>query len=119
MGQVIRWLRRLRHWVRDRLGRPYFRRTAYVEELYEVPNVLDPATMYVAGTPGAPKWVVFACPCGRGHRVVLSLQRSHRTRWRLVVDRGTPTIWPSVDVVEARRCHYWIRRGRVRWVSPR
>lgn len=96
-----------------------FRRTVFVPELYDVPEQLNTDTFYVAGSPRYMKWAVFACPCDRGHHVTLSLQEGDYPRWRLQVDHGRPTVYPSIDVLEEPRCHYWIVRGRVRWApSP-
>lgn len=104
-------------WLRARLRGESFRRVVYVGELYDVPELLDPAAFYVAGAEELPKWAAFACPCGTGHRVVLSLQAGHRPHWRLAVRAGAPSIWPSVDVLGVRRCHYWIRAGHVEWAG--
>jgi hypothetical protein len=119
VAAVIRIFRKFLARLRERFRRPFVRRIVHVGELYDVPETLDPATFYVAGSAAAPKWAAFLCPCGTGHQVILSLQRSHSPSWRLTVRAGKPTIWPSVDILDARRCHYWIQAGRVHWVRDR
>ncbi|MGI9112850.1 MAG: DUF6527 family protein [Gaiellaceae bacterium] len=59
---------------------------------------------------------MFECPCGRGHRLAVSLQQSHRPSWRLGLGKDGPSLFPSIDSVADRRCHFWLRDGRVRWV---
>jgi hypothetical protein len=92
-----------------------------VSELYDVPEDMSAETVYVAGTPERMKWAVFVCPCDFGHDITVSLQEEDHPHWRLRVDRGRPTIYPSIDVLDGRRCHYWIIRGRVQWApsAPR
>ncbi|MHB1775729.1 MAG: DUF6527 family protein [Acidimicrobiales bacterium] len=63
-----------------------------------------------------PKWIVFWCPCGHGHRIELDAHVTHRPSWAVTFDgSGRPTISPSVDVQADRRCHFWVRHGRVTW----
>jgi len=79
----------------------------------EVPTELSRHAVYVVGSPAHPKWAVFECPCADSHRLALNLAPTHYPSWRLVVDRGRPTIWPSVDVRAGKRCHFFLRSGRV------
>ena len=110
---VLRWIA---SWLRPRDSDLEFPKTTEVAELHDVPEDLEPGVIYIAGTTILRKWVVFACPCERPHRVTLSLQPNHRPHWRVRVGLGRATIYPSVDVREWRRCHYTIRDGRVQWV---
>lgn len=62
------------------------------------------------------KWLAFECPCGRGHRIMLNLDRSRYPRWTITADIPL-TIRPSVDTTfDGRRCHFIIERGHVYWV---
>jgi hypothetical protein len=102
--------------VRQCLGavqRRHFRRVVYVSIMADVPIELSRRTLYVVGPLARPKWAVFDCPRADGHRVALDLSPSHLPSWRLVVDRGRPTIWPSVDVRAGKRCHFFVRGGRI------
>ena len=110
-------LSRIRRWIEDRLAQREFERVVHVPELHDVPDDLDPTSIYIAGTVKLPKWAVFMCPCERPHRVTLSLQPSDPERWRVMDQRPGPTIFPSVDVSDWRRCHFWVKKGRVRWVA--
>jgi Family of unknown function (DUF6527) len=107
---------RLRRWIEDHFEPREFDSVIRVSELHDVPDDLDFKAIYVAGTVKAPKWAVFMCPCERPHRVTLSLQSSHPQRWRISDRRPGPTIFPSVDVRDWQRCHFWVKRGQVRWV---
>jgi hypothetical protein len=87
-----------------------------VESVADVPVILPRRhAVLVGGT--RDKWLVFDCPCGRGHRVMLNLDPANRPRWR--VDQPYPmTLAPSVDERSGvGRCHYVVRDGRVHWIE--
>ncbi len=68
----------------------------------------------LVGSPA--KWAVMACPCGQGHTIDLNLAHGDREQWKIDV-WPQPSISPSVDIKDpSRRCHFWLRDGRVRWV---
>lgn len=105
-------LTRLRTWRRYTV-------TARYRSPIDVPDQLRRFDLTLTGTPGHPKWLIFECPCQRGHRVMLNLDTRTRPAWRLN-DATDPraTITPSIDQRSADgHCHYWITRGRVRWVE--
>jgi hypothetical protein len=89
-----------------------------VEEADDVPDRLPVCGAVIIGEPSHPKWLAFDCPCNQGHRVMLNLDGRRRPAWR--VDRLRPlTIAPSIDdVTTVRRCHFFIRDGRIRWAKP-
>lgn len=103
-------------WRRLRLTRPRIDEVVYVESPTDVPEDIGRHTLVVVGTPAYQKWAMLECPCGHGHRLAVSLQRSHETYWRLVLDDGQPSLVPSIDSLADRRCHFVLRNGRVRWV---
>lgn len=113
-------VRRLLDVLRALFRRPddrQFRTVIRVPELRDVPEVLDPHILYVAGSRALPKWAVLLCPCERPHQVTLSLQPTHRHRWRVRDGWRGPSLYPSIDVANWRRCHYWVRDGRIIWVA--
>ncbi len=79
----------------------------------DVPGELSRHALYLVGSPSRPKWAVFDCPCTDRQRLALDLTQTHYPSWRLDLRRGRPTIWPSVDVRAGKRCHYFVRDGRV------
>jgi hypothetical protein len=83
----------------------------------EVPDRLPPKGVVVVGSPDRPKWIAFDCPCGTGHRIMLNADHHRRPTWRLAVKGRRVTLYPSVDFLgDRKRCHYFIRNGRVEWV---
>jgi hypothetical protein len=112
----MKLISRVQRWLDERFGPREFERVMRVPELHDVPEQLDPKAIYVAGTATVPKWAVFMCPCEHPHRVTLSLQTSHDDSWRVTDHRPGPSIFPSVDVLDWQRCHFWVRRGQVRWI---
>ena len=70
--------------------------------------------MYIVGDPS--KWLVMECPCGTGHRLSVNLATHAQPRWTVTETGGGVSVTPSLDVKQpSRRCHFWIREGRVRW----
>lgn len=100
-------------WRRARLSRPTYPRARWAPSRGDVPSPLPRRRVVVVGAP--PKWVVMACPCGHGHTINLNLANEARARWRIDLS-NRPSISPSVDVKDPeRRCHFWLRDGRVDW----
>jgi hypothetical protein len=96
-----------------------WRLVAIVESADEVPNRLPRNGAVLVGPKNRPKWIVFDCPCRRGHRIMLNTDRARQPYWSTTVD-GRLTIAPSVDSHHAmRRCHYFVRNGRIMWVNDR
>lgn len=106
----LNWLRRLRRRPRAR-----FTAVVAVRDRGDLPAKLNPRRIYQLGAPA--KWAALECPCGRGHILELNLAHPGRARWRLIADGpGGPSLSPSVDFKSSRRCHFWLREGKVRWV---
>jgi hypothetical protein len=82
-----------------------------------LPSDFPPWRMIVVGSRKSPKWAIFPCPCGRGHRIELNLQLAHAPRWALTLDKGFPTLTPSIDYQAKVRCHFFLYRGFVSWVQ--
>lgn len=83
----------------------------------EIPEELPPKSAIVVASGKRQKWVVFDCPCKTGHRIMLNLDPVRKPTWKLeVARRGQFTIHPSIDFHgNDRRCHYFVRDGKVRW----
>jgi hypothetical protein len=87
-----------------------------VPEADRVPDDIPSNGAVLIRSSGSLKWLAFDCPCGRGHRVMLNLDSSRWPCWQVEAEAPL-TLWPSVDVVvNSRRCHYVIFRGRIEWV---
>jgi Family of unknown function (DUF6527) len=72
--------------------------------------------LVVVETDGFRKWACLKCPGGCGVKISLSLNPNRRPRWRVSADWfARPSIEPSVHQMNACRCHFWVRRGRVEW----
>jgi hypothetical protein len=103
---------------------PWWRRkrwqiAACVNAADEVPASIPHRRAILVGTTSKPKWLVFDCPCGREHRLMLNLDRARHPRW--TITHGNPlSLRPSVDAHNAaRRCHFVMRDGRINWTSNR
>lgn len=62
-----------------------------------------------------PTWIAFDCPCSDHHRLLVNLDPARSPTWALA-GSSPLTLSPSIDDVGgARRCHYFIRGGKIRW----
>lgn len=111
-GWLIDW------WRRRRITAPRVDRVERYASQAELPESLPRHQLAVVGSVQSPKWLVLECPCGDGHRLQVNLSGVRHPCWRLI-DTGTgPSVSPSIDFDSIeRRCHFWIREGRVRWSS--
>lgn len=73
----------------------------------------------LVGAADHPKWVVFDCPCRRGHRIMINADVKRKPAWRLGLSPTRRlTISPSVDYADGRRrCHYFVRDGKIVWAK--
>ena len=103
----------------ERLTPGPWRLEATVSDMDDVPAHIRPRRAYLVATATRHKWLVFDCPCGTGHRIVLNLDRARRPRWTVrLCKTAALTLHPSVDYRDARMaCHYVLSNGRVEWVG--
>lgn len=94
-----------------------WRVVGHVESADEVPARIPRNAAVMVGDASFPKWLVFDCPCRKGHRIMLNADRNRSPAWRIAPDaKGHLTVAPSIDFVgNDFRCHYFIRRGRIEW----
>ena len=113
------WRTRWRTLLERLTFRPW-RLEAMVTDMDDVPLTIPRRRAYLVGTPSRPKWLVFDCACGGGHRILLNLDDSRRPVWTLEISRTKIlTLRPSVNYHDDRRiCHYILSNGRIAWVRP-
>jgi Family of unknown function (DUF6527) len=87
------------------------------ESADEVPDRLPRNAVALVGDQNMAKWIVFDCPCRTGHRIMLNADVARRPFWKMNI-REPLTISPSVDYRgNQRRCHYFVRNGRIDWAK--
>lgn len=113
------WWKRWHTMFERLIFRPW-RLEATVADIDDVPLRIRPRRAVLVSAPTHHKWLVFDCPCGGGHRIVLNLDRSRHPAWTLRLSKsGALTLRPSVNYRDARRvCHYVLSNGRIAWVGP-
>ena len=81
----------------------------------EVPEQLPYKGVVIVGAARDPTWAAFDCPCQTRHRLMVNLDWRRHPFWS--VDSLKPlTIRPSIDdITSNRRCHFFVRRGRITW----
>ena len=103
---------RRRQWLPSRKWRVVGR----VDEADEIPDRLPRRGAILVGTEAPFKWMAFNCPCGASHRIMLNLDPGREPAWR-VVGEAPLSLAPSIDSLDGhRRCHFFIRSGRIHWV---
>ena len=125
LGPLRPLLRRIATWRKhgrslfERLTPGPWRLEATVSDMDNVPAHIRPHRAYLVATATHRKWLVFDCPCGTGHRIVLNLDRSRRPTWTVrLCKKGAVTLRPSVNYRDDRlACHYVLSNGRIRWVG--
>lgn len=107
-GRLTDWWRR-RGWTKPRISE-----VSWYQSQAELPDELPRHCLALIGEPDGPKWLVLECPCGHGHRLQVNLSSSRYPLW--VVEEEGPSVTPSIDLRgPLRRCHFWLRDGRVYW----
>jgi len=113
MRWLIDWWRRRQFSSSARVDRVRF-----VASRGDVPDSMPRHQLVVVGDEQLPKWAIFECPCGRGHRLEVNLSPRVRPYWKIRLDPRGPSLKPSIDSVAPYRCHFWLRDGRVQWTLP-
>lgn len=81
----------------------------------EVPEHIPPRGVVLVGSDSHPTWIAFDCPCGQDHRLMVNLDTARRPAWRIESLRPL-SIRPSIDdITSQRRCHFFIRGGKIAW----
>ncbi|MEY2426448.1 MAG: hypothetical protein QOI61_2020 [Actinomycetota bacterium] len=81
----------------------------------QVPERLPSRGVVLVGSRQRPTWAAFDCPCDTDHRLMINLDPARRPTWHIEATRRF-TLRPSVDdVTNSRRCHFFIRNGKVIW----
>ena len=121
LRRVIATLRTRWHILFELLTFRAWRLEAMVPDMDEVPLTIRPHRAYLVGTPSRHKWLVFDCPCGGGHRILLNLDASRLPVWTLQLSKTKVlSLCPSVNYHDQHRtCHYILSNGRIKWVRPR
>ena len=110
--------RLLQAWWRlvDRLG---LRAGFATEVVDDVPEVLEPETVYLVGEDSLPWSAALLCPCGCGSTIQVSLVAGDRPSWRAIRHfSGSVTLLPSIWRSSGCRSHFFLRRGRIVWSAP-
>jgi hypothetical protein len=103
-----RWARS--HWFQPR---PQLFRFTRVDEM---PDRLEPLTVYLCGEEKNLWAAAMICPCGCGEVIQLNLLKQARPCWSAVEHPdGTVSLLPSVWRKRGCRSHFFIRSGRVDW----
>jgi len=81
----------------------------FIDALPDVPAQIG-NDIYIIGSPHAAKWVVFNCPCSKGHRLTVNLMKSNHPRWILRLSGKKASLSPSIVVTDHPcKSHFWLK----------
>ena len=81
----------------------------------DVPEFVRDQTLYLIGEAENFWLAIMKCPCGCGDSIQLPMTETARPCWRVSVQRGAPTLVPSVNRATKCRSHFVLKAGRVAW----
>ena len=97
----------------------WWNRLPWVGGKLRVVHIVAAADEVLVGSLERPTWVAFDCPCADRHRVMLNLDSRRRPTWTMQSSNPL-SLHPSIDEFrDHKRCHYFIRGGKVQWVSDK
>lgn len=98
----------------------YYKLTDYTTVLTENnPSVSDISNNKIIIVVGIDykKWCYLKCPYGCGDILTLSLMKTHKPHWKIKIDRlNRTTLYPSIRKKDGCKSHFWIKKGKVKWV---
>ena len=81
------------------------------------PDELKKNIVYVVVGGDRTKWAYLRCPCGCNDIIMLSLDRKLNPSWSVKQDKfGRASIFPSINKLAGCRSHFWIKKGKLKWV---
>ena len=88
-----------------------------VDAADEIPLDLAARTAVLVQPADHPTWIAFDCPRHRNQRIMLNLSTGRRPYWT-IHDRVRLTLHPSIEATHnGSRCHFWLRRGHLKWAK--
>jgi predicted RNA-binding Zn-ribbon protein involved in translation (DUF1610 family) len=88
---------------------------AKIVSQHPTPEQIKSGQIFIVRDSGLWKWACFQCPAC-GETILLSLSQVRHPRWKVTLDcLNRPTLHPSIRQTDGQKCHFWIRKGKVRW----
>lgn len=105
---------RIFSWLKQKLfGSPSRLKAVMVDEM---PDVLKPEKVYVAGEGGCLWFAAMTCPCGCKQILYMNLNGQSKPCWEITICAdGTVTLYPSVWRKIGCKSHFYLRNGRIEW----
>lgn len=108
---LANWFEAVQEWFSPR-------RKVLIREGDTLPSAMPKQDLILLQDDGENWSVGFRCPCGCGDVIELLMLPNVKPRWDIKIDhRGRPTLSPSVWRATGCRSHFWVRDGKVIWVS--
>lgn len=81
-----------------------------------VPDRLDPLTLYLETNLEQPWQLVMLCPCGCKSVLHMNLLDEYYPHWKYYLDENDRfTLQPSVNRTVGCRSHFFIKKGEILW----
>lgn len=89
-----------------------------INEVQELPDILDPRYTYIVGENGYLWFVALKCPCGCGSTISLNLIPEAKPCWKIESKvRGTISLSPSIWSKKGCGSHYFLIHGTMKSCS--
>jgi hypothetical protein len=98
----------------------WFEKRYSVSYSEDIPDILKIDHFYIVGEKSSPWLIAFKCPCGCGSDIQLNLLKEATPRWKYRLSSSKElTISPSVWRTKGCKSHFFVRLGKIDWVSSR
>ena len=62
-------------------------------------------------------YALLKCPCNCGDKIMLSLMTDSRPYWKVVFNKHSFSVYPSIWRTKNCMCHFWLKEGKVVWAK--
>lgn len=112
----MEWLKKIKYSIRDWFSflKPPLE-SSWVEEL---PENLNPKTVYIVGEDNYYWYVAMKCPCNCGSILHMNLVETTSPKWRIIKHKDdTISLYPSIWRFKGCKSHSFLRNGKIHWVN--
>ena len=93
-----------------------FRKKYKYRFVSDVPDIIEPKTIYIIQNDGYSWQLNMRCPCGCKKTLHMNLMKEYKPYWRFEINkRNRITIYPSIHRIVGCRSHFFIRKGDIVW----
>ena len=113
----MKYIYKLGNWILRQYEFHFSREFKY-KLVKDLPEDIPEKIILIIADGNQPDSLVFSCPCGCNTTIYLNLLRDAKPCWKYRINkRGKISVSPSIRRKIGCKSHFFIREGRVDWVS--